>query len=103
MQIGRWYYSEHFKISMSIFGPTHWRKLDAEINETQELYYLLLKAIFATGYKGLVAQEFIPIWDDKIAALKKGFILWRIQNVQSRILRRYWSKGAFLKVSFLIV
>lgn len=44
-----------------------------EINETQELYYpAIMKAIVATGYKGHVAQEFIPTWDDKIAALKEG-------------------------------
>ena len=44
-----------------------------EINETQELYYpAIMKAILATGYKGHVAQEFIPTWEDKIAALKEG-------------------------------
>jgi len=44
-----------------------------EIDETQELYYpAIMKAILKTGYKGHVAQEFIPSWDDKIAALKQG-------------------------------
>ncbi|HUH46377.1 MAG TPA: TIM barrel protein [Arenibacter sp.] len=44
-----------------------------EINETQELYYpAIMKAILATGFKGHVAQEFIPTWKDKIAALKEG-------------------------------
>ncbi|MEZ4968257.1 MAG: TIM barrel protein [Flavobacteriaceae bacterium] len=44
-----------------------------EINQTQELYYpAIMKAILATGYKGYVAQEFIPTWDDKLAALKEG-------------------------------
>lgn len=44
-----------------------------EINETQELYYpAIMKAILETGFKGYVAQEFIPTWDDKIAALKEG-------------------------------
>lgn len=44
-----------------------------EINETQELYYpAIMKAIVATGFKGHVAQEFIPTWEDKIAALKEG-------------------------------
>ncbi|HLT50790.1 MAG TPA: TIM barrel protein, partial [Arenibacter sp.] len=44
-----------------------------EINETQELYYpAIMKAILATGFKGHVAQEFIPTWPDKIAALKEG-------------------------------
>jgi hydroxypyruvate isomerase len=31
-----------------------------------------MQAIIKTGYKGFVAQEFIPSWSDKIAALKKG-------------------------------
>lgn len=44
-----------------------------EINETQELFYpAIMKAIVATGYKGHVAQEFIPTWEDPIAALKEG-------------------------------
>ncbi len=45
-----------------------------EINETQELYYpAIMKAILATGYKGYVAQEYIPTGktkEEKIAALK---------------------------------
>ncbi|MBG47223.1 MAG: hydroxypyruvate isomerase [Pseudozobellia sp.] len=44
-----------------------------EINDTQELFYpAIMKAILDTGFKGYVAQEFIPTWDDKIAALKEG-------------------------------
>jgi hydroxypyruvate isomerase len=44
-----------------------------EIDETQELYYpAIMKAIIDTGFKGYVAQEFIPSWPDKLAALKKG-------------------------------
>jgi hydroxypyruvate isomerase len=44
-----------------------------EIDETQELYYpAIMKAIVDTGFKGYVAQEFIPSWTDKLAALKKG-------------------------------
>lgn len=47
-----------------------------EIDETQELYYpAIMKAIVATGYKGYVAQEFMPTGktdSDKIAALKKA-------------------------------
>lgn len=44
-----------------------------EIDETQELYYpAIMKAILETGYKGHVAQEFIPTWVDKIDALKQG-------------------------------
>lgn len=47
-----------------------------EINETQELYYpAIMKAILDTGFKGYVAQEFIPTWDDKIAALKEGITI----------------------------
>jgi hydroxypyruvate isomerase len=45
-----------------------------EINETQELYYpAIMKAIVNTGYKGYVAQEFIPTAKDnaaRISALK---------------------------------
>jgi hydroxypyruvate isomerase len=47
-----------------------------EINESQELYYpAILRAIHQTGYKGFVAQEFIPSATDKagkIEALKKA-------------------------------
>ena len=44
-----------------------------EIDETQELYYpAVMKAIVETGYKGYVAQEFIPAAEDKIASLKKA-------------------------------
>ena len=44
-----------------------------EINASQELNYpAIMKAIVETGYKGYVAQEFIPTWEDQIAALKEG-------------------------------
>lgn len=44
-----------------------------EIDETQELYYpAIIKAIVETGYDGFVGQEFIPTWDDELAALKQG-------------------------------
>lgn len=47
-----------------------------EIDETQELYYpAIMKAILDTGYKGYVAQEFIPTGktkEDKLAALQKA-------------------------------
>lgn len=44
-----------------------------EIDETQELYYpAIMKAIVETGFKGFVAQEFIPKHADKIASLKKA-------------------------------
>ncbi len=47
-----------------------------EIDDTQELFYpAIMKAILATGYKGYVAQEFMPTAKDnkdKIKALKKA-------------------------------
>ena len=44
-----------------------------EIDETQELQYpAIMKAIVDTGYKGHVAQEFIPKRSDFIASLKQG-------------------------------
>ncbi|MEO6719154.1 MAG: TIM barrel protein [Ferruginibacter sp.] len=47
-----------------------------EIDEQQELYYpAIMKAIVATGFKDYVAQEFIPVKDDKIASLKDAVAL----------------------------
>ncbi|WP_047419945.1 hydroxypyruvate isomerase family protein [Cellulophaga sp. Hel_I_12] len=47
-----------------------------EIDENQELYYpAIMRAILATGYKGYVAQEFIPEREDKIESLKQGFLI----------------------------
>jgi hydroxypyruvate isomerase len=44
-----------------------------EIDQSQELYYpAIMEAILATGYKGYVAQEFIPKRADKMASLKQG-------------------------------
>jgi hydroxypyruvate isomerase len=44
-----------------------------EIDETQELYYpAIMRAIKATGFKGYVAQEFIPKQPDKVASLRKA-------------------------------
>ncbi len=44
-----------------------------EIDESQEIYYpAVMKAIAETGYKGFVAQEFIPKREDKLASLKQG-------------------------------
>jgi hydroxypyruvate isomerase len=44
-----------------------------EIDDTQELQYpAIMKAIAATGFKGYVAQEFIPARADKLASLKQG-------------------------------
>ncbi len=45
----------------------------AEIDETQELYYpAIMRAILKTGFKGFVAQEFIPRGADPLASLKAG-------------------------------
>jgi hydroxypyruvate isomerase len=42
-----------------------------ELDDTQEINYpAVMRAIVETGYQGYVAQEFIPTWDDKIAALR---------------------------------
>ncbi len=44
-----------------------------EIDETQELNYgAIMKAVVDTGFKGYVAQEFIPKREDKIASLLQG-------------------------------
>jgi hydroxypyruvate isomerase len=43
----------------------------AELDETQEINYpAVMKTIVEIGYKGFVAQEFIPTWPDKIEALR---------------------------------
>jgi hydroxypyruvate isomerase len=43
-----------------------------EIDETQELYYpAIMQAIAAVGFKGYVAQEFIPANPDPLASLNK--------------------------------
>lgn len=42
-----------------------------ELDHKQELNYPpIMQAILDTGYTGYVAQEFIPTWPDKIAALR---------------------------------
>jgi hydroxypyruvate isomerase len=47
-----------------------------EIDENQELYYpAIMRAIVQTGFKGYVAQEFIPLATDKLASLKKAIDL----------------------------
>lgn len=44
-----------------------------EINETQELYYpAIMRAIVETGFDGYVAQEFIPTYGNKLAALEEA-------------------------------
>ena len=43
------------------------------IDDTQEIHYpAVMKAILATGFKGFVAQEFIPKRPDALASLKQG-------------------------------
>ena len=43
----------------------------AEIDETQEINYpAVMRALLEVGYAGFVAQEFIPTWPDKVAALR---------------------------------
>lgn len=42
-----------------------------ELDENQEINYpAVLNAIVATGYRGFVAQEFIPTWNDPVRALR---------------------------------
>jgi hydroxypyruvate isomerase len=44
-----------------------------EIGESQELYYpAIMRAIVKTGFKGYVAQEFIPAKEDKVASLREA-------------------------------
>jgi hydroxypyruvate isomerase len=44
-----------------------------EIDTTQELYYpAIMRAIVETGFKGYVAQEFIPAENDKLESLRKS-------------------------------
>jgi hydroxypyruvate isomerase len=44
-----------------------------EIDDTQELNYpAIMKAVLETGFKGHVAQEFIPKRPDALASLKQG-------------------------------
>ena len=47
-----------------------------EIEENQELFYpAIMKAIVETGYKGFVAQEFIPTRKDPTLSLRKAIAL----------------------------
>lgn len=44
-----------------------------ELDDTQELNYpAIIRAIHQTGYDGYIAQEFIPTWNDPLAALRHG-------------------------------
>jgi hydroxypyruvate isomerase len=45
----------------------------AEIDDSQEILYpAVMKAIIETGFKGFVAQEFVPKRPDALASLKQG-------------------------------
>ena len=47
-----------------------------EIDETQELYYpAIMRAIQETGFKGYVAQEFIPKKKDAIGSLREAILI----------------------------
>jgi hydroxypyruvate isomerase len=47
-----------------------------EIDETQEIQYpAVMKAILDTGFKGFVAQEFVPRRPDPLASLKQGVLI----------------------------
>jgi hydroxypyruvate isomerase len=42
-----------------------------ELDGSQELNYrAIIAAILDTGFDGYVAQEFIPTWEDRLAALR---------------------------------
>jgi hydroxypyruvate isomerase len=45
-----------------------------ELDDSQEINYpAVIRAILETGYKGFIAQEFIPTASDPIASLKQAF------------------------------
>ncbi|MDT0644343.1 TIM barrel protein [Zunongwangia sp. F363] len=47
-----------------------------EINDSQELNYpAIIKAILEIGFDGYIAQEFVPTYSDKMAALKEGVMI----------------------------
>ena len=44
-----------------------------EIDDTQEIHYpAVIRAVIATGFKGFVAQEFVPKRPDALASLRQG-------------------------------
>jgi hydroxypyruvate isomerase len=50
-----------------------------EIDESQELYYpAIMRAIVETGFKGYVAQEFIPAHKDKLNSLRNAIKICNI-------------------------
>ncbi len=51
-----------------------------EPDETQEVNYpAVLRTILDTGYDGVVSQEFIPTWPDKLAALRHAVRLCDVE------------------------
>lgn len=47
-----------------------------EIDKTQELFYpAIMQAVVDTGFKGFVAQEFIPKREDKLASLRDAILI----------------------------
>ena len=47
-----------------------------ELDDTQEINYPpVIRAIMETGYKGFIAQEFIPTAEDPVASLQQAFEL----------------------------
>ncbi len=76
MQISEGDIIHTIKDSHQYFGHYHTAGVPGrhEIDESQELYYpAIIKAIADTGFKGYLAQEFIPTGktnDEKVAALK---------------------------------
>ncbi len=78
MQINEGDVIRTIKANHQFFGHYHTAGVPGrhEIDESQELYYpAIMKAIEETGFKGYVAQEFIPTGKDnkeKIAALKNA-------------------------------
>ena len=48
----------------------------AEIDKSQELNYeAIMNAIVSTGFKGYVAQEFVPKKQDPLASLREGILI----------------------------
>ena len=78
MQINEGDVIRTIKDNHTYFGHYHTAGVPGrhEIDESQELFYpAIMRAIAATGYKGYVAQEFIPSSKenkDRVAALRKA-------------------------------
>ena len=50
-----------------------------EIDETQEINYpAVMRAIVATGFKGFVAQEFIPKNPDALESLRRSVLICNV-------------------------